>query len=155
VLSVFDQLRIQGETNMKKASKVLLLTVLLSISLGFAVAQAADLTVNDGYVTYDCYFAATISAGLGTGPISLYGVVIRGTSTIGWLTYQPSWSAFKIIILEDYSYWGYTFEGHWSGNGSAAYGGNNNGALSTRYINAGSLKPGQQAPGAGPDPMKK
>ena len=140
---MFNQVEFRGETRMKKA---LVFTVLLSIGLGFGVAQAADLTVNDGYHTYDCYYAATVFVGFGAGPILLYGLTVRGTSTVGWLTYQSDWGAFKIIVLEDNDYWGWSLDGHWVGNGSQAWGGLNSGMTITRNIYAGALKPGQQPP---------
>ena len=132
--------------------KLLGLSVLLAVIVLCGVAQAADLTINDGYNTYDLYFAANVNVGLSTGPVSLYGLVDRVDGCVGWMTYQSSWAAFKIIILEDDNCWGWTVEGHWTGDGSPGTVASNVGLTQTVYISVGTptLK---QAPGT--NPLKK
>lgn len=128
--------------------KALFLTVLLSIGLGVAVAQAVDLTVNDGVETYDATFLLSQDLPFSTGPVALYFVQVRGTTGVGVISYQPTWGAFKLGILEDDEFWGYTLEGHWTGDGSEATGSNNIGVLLERNIYVGELvlKPTEQGP---------
>jgi len=127
--------------------KILVLSVLLGVGLMCGVAQAQDLTINDGFYTYDLYFAANITMPLGTtGPIALYGLTVRTfPPAFGWATYQANWNAFKLIVLEDNDYWGWTIEGHW---GVEAYHCNNAGFCGDPVtVSIGALKPTDQAPG--------
>lgn len=129
----------KSRTLMKKTLMVIFALGIV-LCLGSASAAAFSLHDSDGY-QYDCTYMRTINPGANTGQVRLYSVVVVGVS-VGWLMVQTDWSnAIKIIVFENDLVWGWTIEGHWQGNGTLAYGVNNNGRHYDPTIYSGPLAP--------------
>lgn len=81
-----------------------------------------SLTVNDGYATY--YLTLT---GLSYAGNFIYTASLDPPGS-GVAFFDASWDSFVIKVFEDAYWWGYTYEGHWTGNCSTGYGVNNVGS---------------------------
>lgn len=130
----------ESRTLMKKT---LMVIFALGIVLYLGSASAADFSLHDsdGF-QYDCTYVKSIYPGANTGEVRLYNMVVFGVS-VGWLILQPDWgNAFKITVLENDLFWGWTIEGHWQGDGTLAFGVSNNGLHYDTTVYRGPLAPG-------------
>jgi hypothetical protein len=113
--------------------------VLMAISMCFFFTEAAhsfDFVLSDGEgITYEATFDGRYLNN------SYYILTVEGGKAYGILFFDEKWGSFKICVFENAVFWGYTIEGHWTGDGSTGYGSNNVGELYETQIFVGPASP--------------
>ena len=113
---------------MRKTAFLSIITVLIFF-YSVNVQSAVVYSFHDG--TSDYALMGTLGGYAGN---SIFTISVNYGAADGLLFWDPVYSALKIVVFENSSVWGWTLEGHWTGDGSSFTFVTNNGGVDQRNL---------------------